>query len=154
MQTRLLYGLSRAYQERPAGQIGRHTNTHVTSFAFADTRYAVLNFKDIVACPSATFTNVPLRRQVCCSGLSQASGSGRTKSWVSQLLAPFFSSLTGNGCLHPFVFSVWLGLSPTLAARQHVLFGRTASAHRSQIEWGQQPLSSIPSSSIPSPTSC
>ena len=33
MQTRLLYGLSRAYQERPAGQIGRHTNTHVTSFA-------------------------------------------------------------------------------------------------------------------------
>ena len=111
----------------------------------------MLNFKDIVACPSATFTNVPLQRQVCCSGLSQASGSGRTKSGVSQLLAPFFSSLTGNGCLHPFVFSVWLGLSPTLAARQHVLFGRTASAHRSQIEWGQQHLSPIPSSSIPSP---
>ena len=91
---------------------------------------------------------VPLPRQVCSvQAPHRHLGRANTQNeGQPQLLAPFFSSIARSGCLHPFVFSVWLGLSPDfLAWRQHVLFGRSRLfcpdlPIEPRLNWGQQHL--------------
>ena len=55
------------------------------------------------ACSTPT-PGVLLRPQVW-----QASGSTSAKPGVSRLLAQVLASIARTGCLHPFVFPVWLG---------------------------------------------